>query len=297
MSGPRGMDMRTKFVTAAFIVAAVAGTSLGQVTPDKPTTPGTQSGQPDQPGKYGQPGMDRPGMDQQGNKLSKDDVDKFTRGWDQEQLQAVRTLISKYGPPDGGTMELILWNNPRPMGRDSSPGATGGASNQFKKIIVHKEPVDHRFPKPHKDFLETIVAFKVPVDKISEIADFDGSIMVNRTRGTVSSTCNSEEANILALNVAHDIASGEKSASEARDFFTKTIMAFKEGGEKPQAVTVLLFRPDPNAADAGTPGRVLGTPEMPDRDKDKLDPNKPGLDKPKNNDPEIPRSTNPNNPR
>lgn len=300
-----------RMMMSAVAVVAVAGTALAQGS--DPTRPG-------QPGQPGQPGMDRPGQTQpgmrdqqqgQGQKLTQDEVDKYTRGWDQEPLQAVRDLTRKYGQPTGGSTMMIVWDNPKATGggmggqqdrgaggaMGNQPGGMlgGSQSNQFRKIIVHSEPVDHRFPTPHKDFLQTVVEFKVPAEKVADISEFNGSIAINRTAGTVSATCDTEEANILALNVAHDIATGKRTADDAKEYFAKTFQAFKEGGQKPQAVTALQFRPDPNAGDPGTPARVLGAPERPDSGRDMDD--MKNKDKDKDKDKPLQPGGSPSNPR
>jgi hypothetical protein len=284
--------MRKQLALTALLVAAMAGTSLGQQTPDKPKTPGTQPGST-QPGttqpSTGQPGTtqpgrtSQPGMEGGQRQLSNAEVEQFTRGWPQDHIQVVQTMARKYGPPSEGGTAAIVWSNP----------------GKFKKIIVYREEVDHQFPMAHKDFLETVISMRVPPDKVVDLLKFDGSLVFNRTKGTLSAICDKEENNILALNLANDIVNDSKSVEEARETFAKTAMAAK-GGEKPSLMTDLQFSPVMAAADPDQPFRVLGTPESPDRDKEDLDKpksDKPGMDKPKNSNPETPRSPTPTNPR
>ncbi len=75
----------------------------------------------------------------------------------------------------------------------------------FIEIVLLNVAYDHNFPKPHKDCLEYFVAFDVPVEKVGELAKFDGSIIVDRTRGTLSARCDSEAHNLVALNLADKI--------------------------------------------------------------------------------------------
>jgi hypothetical protein len=56
----------------------------------------------------------------------------------------------------------------------------------------------------------------VPPDKFSELAKFDGSVIVERSAGEVSARCHDEQANFLALNLMHDIVTGAKNVQAAR---------------------------------------------------------------------------------
>jgi hypothetical protein len=48
------------------------------------------------------------------------------------------------------------------------------------------------------------------------LAEFDGSVIAERTAGEVSARCHDEHANFLALNLMHDIVTGAKNVEEAR---------------------------------------------------------------------------------
>lgn len=288
-----------KFTMMAAAVAMTAGMALGQVTPGTQpgtqpgSTPGSQPGQT-QPGRT-QPGMNRPGQpvprdmqpgmgrDLTQKQLTQADIDQFTQGWPQDHIQAVKTLTAKYGQPNSGSSMAIVWVNP----------------GQYKRIIVHKDEAQHLFPMEHKDFVESVIAMKVPQDKVDDLVKFDGSLAYNRTKGELSATCDKEENNLVALNLAHDIVTDAKSVDEARDFLTKTAQQV-QNGEKADYASSLQFRPDLNAADPDRPGRVLGAPESPMRDNDKDQGDKPGgLDKDDNkNSPYAPKPRNqPETPR
>jgi hypothetical protein len=45
---------------------------------------------------------------------------------------------------------------------------------------------------------------------------FDGSILVDRTRGEVAARCDSEAANVLGLNMVHELVTGKRTVEEAR---------------------------------------------------------------------------------
>ncbi len=49
--------------------------------------------------------------------------------------------------------------------------------------------VPHDFPMPHPDLLEQFVDYQVPPDKFDELAQYDGSVIVERTKGEISARC------------------------------------------------------------------------------------------------------------
>ncbi|WP_157077372.1 hypothetical protein [Robertmurraya korlensis] len=69
----------------------------------------------------------------------------------------------------------------------------------------------------------------------SELAKFDGSVIVERTRGEVSSRCDMEAANILALNLMNDIVTGKLNVEEARDKYCEVTSAFMMNRRAPYA--------------------------------------------------------------
>jgi hypothetical protein len=96
---------------------------------------------------------------------------------------------------------------------------------------------------PHQDVLEQVINYRVPPDKFDELARYDGSVIVERTKGTMSARCDKEEMNYLALNLAHDIVIGKRNVEDARAFYAKTAKAFKSGEKHPYTQR-LQFRAD-----------------------------------------------------
>jgi hypothetical protein len=66
----------------------------------------------------------------------------------------------------------------------------------------------HNFPAPHTDSVESFIDYRVPVQKFTPLAEFDGSVIAERTAGEVSARCHDEQANFLALNLRDDIVTG-----------------------------------------------------------------------------------------
>ena len=111
----------------------------------------------------------------------------------------------------------------------------------WKLSILYRDEVPHDFPKPHTDLLEQFVDYRVPTDTFDELAAYDGSVIVERTKGEISARCDKEEMKFLALNLADDIVKGRRTVADARAFYAKTAMAAMQG-EKPIATGPLRRR-------------------------------------------------------
>lgn len=135
--------------------------------------------------------------------------------WPETAKMAAKAMMEKYGEPHEQTESMLIWNNTGP----------------FIKTIVYKEEIQHNFPMPHKDVLEQVINHDAPVDKYSDLARYDGSVIVERTKGTIAARCDKEAANYLALNLAHDIIENKKTVEEARQFYADAMMRMMQGDE------------------------------------------------------------------
>lgn len=138
-------------------------------------------------------------------------------GWPEEAEAAANSMLNKYGAPDGITDSLLIWHDKGP----------------WQEIIVKKDIIDHRFPDPHKDTIEHRIAYEVPVDRFDDLARFDGSLIAERTSGTLASRSQSEAMNFLALNLAHDIITNRRSVEEAREAHADIARAYMKGEQHP----------------------------------------------------------------
>ena len=77
------------------------------------------------------------------------------------------------------------------------------------------------------DFLEQFIDYKVPVDMFSKLAEYDGSVIAERTKGELSARCGGTSMNFVAINLAHEIITGRRTVAEARDEYTRLYTAFK----------------------------------------------------------------------
>lgn len=144
--------------------------------------------------------------------------------WPETSKKVAKTTMEKYGEPDGVTDTRLVWH-------DSGP---------WVRTVVYREEIQHNFPVPHKDVLEQFINYEVPVEKFTELAEYDGSVVAYRTNGELSARCDKEGANFLALNLAHDIIEGTRSVEDARAHYAETMQQVMQG-EQPEIVQGLQF--------------------------------------------------------
>jgi hypothetical protein len=117
----------------------------------------------------------------------------------------------------------------------------------------------HDFPAPHVDAVESVIDYRVAPELFTPLAEFDGSVVVERTTGEVSARCHDEEANRLALNLMNDVVTGQKSPSEAREYYAKEFLDYRRGQPTPY-MDELHFQPGTGTADPDE--RVLSDEDL-----------------------------------
>lgn len=157
--------------------------------------------------------------------------------WPNMPKEVAQKMISKYGAPNEVTNTMLVWHNNGP----------------WKRTIVYKEEILHDFPKPHTDLLEQFIDYKVPPEKFDDLAQYDGSVIAERTKGEISARCDMEEMNFLALNLAHDIATGKKTVEQGRDYYTRAVKEFMQGKVDPYVQKLQFDIPKGNTGDPDIP--------------------------------------------
>src|SRR5215216_4333282 len=109
-------------------------------------------------------------------------ISELISHWADKPQEVAQKTIERYGQPDEATDSMLIWHNNGP----------------WKQTIVYREEVPHSFPKPHTDILEQFIDYRVPPEKFDDLAMFDGSVIVERTKGEISARCDKEEMNYLA---------------------------------------------------------------------------------------------------
>lgn len=169
---------------------------------------------------------------------------KLIEAWPKESQEATQAVIDKYGEPDETTASELIWHS----------------RGDWKRIIASRVFYQHNFPAPHQDSIETVIDYRVPPEKFSDLAAFDGSVIAERTAGEVSARCHDEEANRLALNLMHDIVTGAKTVAQARAYYAKEFADYRRKKPTPY-MEKLHFKPgDRGAADPDV--RLLSDAEL-----------------------------------
>ena len=79
---------------------------------------------------------------------------------------------------------MLIWHNNGP----------------WKRTIAYRTPVQDNFAMPHPDLLEQVINYRVPASRVDDRAQYDGSVIAERTKGEVSARCDKEAGNFLAIN-------------------------------------------------------------------------------------------------
>ncbi len=168
------------------------------------------------------------------------------QGWSDASKMAVMDMKKKYGEPAETTSEMMMWEN----------------TGQWKKTVVYAKEFQHDFPLPHTDVMQQWIDYQVPPEKFTELAQYDGSVVANRTNGEISARCDLEGANFLAINLAHDIIIGAKDVKSARDFYATTIKEMISGS-KPSYIQKLQFNlPSGKTAYTDKPSSILSQDDI-----------------------------------
>lgn len=151
-------------------------------------------------------------------------LDELTRNWNAHARQAAQQMYQRYGAPQEVSINRLVWRN------------NGG----WRATEVINQEVEHNFPAPHQDVLRQTIAMNVPPEKIAELAQFSGSVLVDRTKGEITVRCDSETNNTITLNLANDIITGRLTADQARSRLTELSQAV-QNGQRPAYATGFQF--------------------------------------------------------
>jgi hypothetical protein len=145
-------------------------------------------------------------------------VAAHTAGWDNRPRLAVQVMMERYGSPDRLAPGAVTW-----MGR-----------GPWKRIVVRDGPSGR--------FLEQTVAYWVPLSAIPPLSEFGRGVRAEFAADELTASSDDEALNRLALNTAHDIASGRRDAADAAEFYDRTAR-LAASGKGSTYLTNLLFTP------------------------------------------------------
>jgi hypothetical protein len=165
-----------------------------------------------------------------------EEVERIIEDWPDAPKNIAHQMLEKYGPPNEATPTQLFWHGNRP----------------WKRTILNSDIVTHNWPTVHSDFLTQTIDYRVPVEKIGEVVEFDGSVVVDRTRGEVSARCDAEAANVLAMNMVHEIATGQRTVQQARKVSEESTVAYNLGRNAPYAERIRFEVPEGGTEDLDT---------------------------------------------
>ncbi|MEH6387874.1 hypothetical protein [Pseudomonas profundi] len=165
--------------------------------------------------------------------MSTTSASQTIQSWPEQSREAAQLVIDQHGEPDEVTDSQFVWHQREP----------------WKRIVATKAYFKHNFPTEHIDSVATFIDYRVPVDKFSDLAAFDGSIKIERTSGEVSARCHDEQANMLALNLMHDIVTGAKNVDEARSYYAEEFLNYRRKQPTPYMEKLHFSPGDASAAD------------------------------------------------
>lgn len=110
----------------------------------------------------------RPALSQQG--ATGMPAEQVIAAWKATPKEVAQKMLAKYGKPNEVTANRLVWHNNGP----------------WKKTELVNEEIAHDFPVPHKDMLYQSIAYRVDAGKADEILQYDGSVVLERTKGELA---------------------------------------------------------------------------------------------------------------
>jgi hypothetical protein len=175
-------------------------------------------------------------------------MERTMAGWPAASKEAAMFMTKKYGPPAAITAEMAIW----------------GKTGPWKRTVVFAREYAHEFPMSHTDVMQQWVDYKAPADMYDELAMYDGSVVLERTSGEISARCDKEGANFLALNLAHDVATGKQTVEGARKMYGEQILAMKAMKPAPYTERLMFAAPMSGTGDPDRAQTAMTTGSKPD---------------------------------
>lgn len=146
----------------------------------------------------------------------------LTASWPAASLLTANLMIDKYGPPDSATNEALTWRH----------------RGDFERIEVYRD----EDPVRRSGILEHVVRYDVPVGSWRDLYMLVLGVNYEPIGQMLSAASASEQANILALNVADDVIKDRRDVWQARAFYLKT-MELARAGKSSDYTRGLRFKP------------------------------------------------------
>lgn len=165
------------------------------------------------------------------------DVQEIISSWPDAPQRAARGLMEHYGVPNEATPTKLFWYRNGP----------------WKRTELTSDVLLHDFPSPHSDFLTQYIDYRVPVEMFGALGEFDGSCLVDRTAGEAAARCDSEAANLLTLNLMHEVVTGKRTVADAREAYAQNMVGYTMGRAAPYCEELLFDVSHEGTADTDAP--------------------------------------------
>jgi len=120
------------------------------------------------------------------------------KNWKYEDAKGyAEKLIDEYGQPDEVTETMLKWNKLGSFGKDE------------RETYIIDESIPHAFPKPHKDYVYTVMNIKIPSDMLDTLGHVTGSIIYDGLKEEVTARCGSLYANAATMGFVRDMVDGK----------------------------------------------------------------------------------------
>lgn len=143
--------------------------------------------------------------------------DAIVADWPEASRRTALAMIEKNGPPDRREEDALTW-----LGLYDA-----------KRTVIHRA-------SDGEGIVEMAVNYKVPQSKIEELRRFDPRLKIDRGDAEMSVRTESVRSDFLVLNLAHEIASGFRSALAAKSIRDKELR-LAETGKSSRYRDSLLF--------------------------------------------------------
>ena len=159
--------------------------------------------------------------------------EEAVKDWPVRAKTTARAMLEKYGPPDQYDRRSLVWFN----------------KGTWKRTIVHREgcPGRRAGRSASRGHLEQTIGYMVPTARVRELRRFDPRLEVAERPGELTYCSDNERKNSLAINVADEVVTGQRTASDARSFYDRA-SRLAASGKSSSLTEGLVFEVDNTSA-------------------------------------------------